>query len=239
LRCGARYATWRRTAGASQRAFSQSALAQSRVYAPRSGYAPSKMKSRSQRRSRAGIPRLVASSPRAPAAAKPGNRMRGRLGPQSPSLAGDRLKRKRGGIRPPVQVRVYLLKNDGRLKNAKFDEIWQGDKDALQGTWFKGRRADALSERDEGGPAGQQPGCPHRSSRLRCFASAGQDLVRELRPRARPQDGSVRDGSRALRSVARPHANRSGRGRGASSTETDTAPPALPPRHNPGKARGD
>jgi type VI secretion system protein VasD len=31
----------------------------------------------------------------------------------------------------PVQVRIYQLKSDGRLKTASFDDIWQGDKEAL------------------------------------------------------------------------------------------------------------
>jgi type VI secretion system protein VasD len=32
----------------------------------------------------------------------------------------------------PVQVRIYQLKADGRLRNAQFDEIWQKDKAVLE-----------------------------------------------------------------------------------------------------------
>jgi type VI secretion system protein VasD len=31
----------------------------------------------------------------------------------------------------PVQVRVYLLKNDAHLKNAQFEDVWEHDKETL------------------------------------------------------------------------------------------------------------
>ncbi len=37
----------------------------------------------------------------------------------------------------PVQVRVFLLKNDSRLQTAKFEDIWQNQKDALQDDLIK------------------------------------------------------------------------------------------------------
>jgi len=46
--------------------------------------------------------------------------------------ASERSNASTGGQGRPVQVRIYQLKSDARLKNAKFEEIWQGDAAALQ-----------------------------------------------------------------------------------------------------------
>jgi type VI secretion system VasD/TssJ family lipoprotein len=37
----------------------------------------------------------------------------------------------------PVQVRVYLLKNDAHLKNARFEEVWERDKEVLAEDFVK------------------------------------------------------------------------------------------------------
>ena len=62
----------------------------------------------------------------APAAKEPSTPCEA-TGPAVTLSAGDRLNADSSGAARPVQVRLYLLKNDARLKNAKFDEVWQGD----------------------------------------------------------------------------------------------------------------
>jgi type VI secretion system protein VasD len=55
--------------------------------------------------------------------------------PSSPELTittGDRVNASGGGQGRPVQVRVYQLKSDARVKGAKFEDIWQNDAAALQ-----------------------------------------------------------------------------------------------------------
>jgi type VI secretion system VasD/TssJ family lipoprotein len=37
----------------------------------------------------------------------------------------------------PVQVRVYLLKNDAHLKNARFEDVWEHDKEVLAEDFLK------------------------------------------------------------------------------------------------------
>jgi type VI secretion system protein VasD len=46
-------------------------------------------------------------------------------------VSGDSLNGASPAESRPVQVRVYQLKSDGRFKTASFDDIWQGDKEAL------------------------------------------------------------------------------------------------------------
>lgn len=45
--------------------------------------------------------------------------------------ASPRLNADASGEGRPVQVRVYLLKNDAHLKNARFEDVWERDKEAL------------------------------------------------------------------------------------------------------------
>lgn len=45
--------------------------------------------------------------------------------------ASPRVNAAAGGEGRPVQVRIYLLKNDAHLKNAQFEDVWEHDKDVL------------------------------------------------------------------------------------------------------------
>jgi type VI secretion system VasD/TssJ family lipoprotein len=45
--------------------------------------------------------------------------------------ASPRVNAAAGGDGRPVQVRIYLLKNDSHLKNAQFEDVWERDKDVL------------------------------------------------------------------------------------------------------------
>jgi type VI secretion system protein VasD len=51
--------------------------------------------------------------------------------------AGDRVNASGGGQGRPVQVRVYQLKSDARIKGAKFEDVWQNDATALQSDLIK------------------------------------------------------------------------------------------------------
>jgi type VI secretion system protein VasD len=46
--------------------------------------------------------------------------------------ATDRVNPSEDGEGRPVQVRIYLLESDARLRNATFEEVWQDDKKALE-----------------------------------------------------------------------------------------------------------
>ncbi|HKQ69379.1 MAG TPA: type VI secretion system lipoprotein TssJ [Polyangiaceae bacterium] len=59
------------------------------------------------------------------------------LGPVVTLSAGDRLNSGATGAARPVQVRVYQLKTDVKLRTATFEDIWQNDTVALQGDLVK------------------------------------------------------------------------------------------------------
>lgn len=68
-------------------------------------------------------------SPEPRPAAKPCSAVR----PTLAIAASERVNATAAGAGRPVQVRVYLLKGDARLRNASFEEIWQNDAEILQG----------------------------------------------------------------------------------------------------------
>ncbi|MFZ5891303.1 MAG: type VI secretion system lipoprotein TssJ [Myxococcota bacterium] len=67
-----------------------------------------------------------------PAAAPPPAKPCPALEPTLTLSASQRVNPTADGQGRPVQVRVYQLSADARLRNASFEDIWQKDKDALQ-----------------------------------------------------------------------------------------------------------
>lgn len=53
------------------------------------------------------------------------------LDPRVSISAGQRVNPSAEGEGRPVQVRVYQLKSDAKLRNATFEEIWQNDRETL------------------------------------------------------------------------------------------------------------
>jgi type VI secretion system protein VasD len=47
------------------------------------------------------------------------------------SLMANCINRERDGVARPVQLRLYQLKSDVKLQNARFNEVWKTDKDTL------------------------------------------------------------------------------------------------------------
>ena len=71
-------------------------------------------------------------------------------------VASERANSSAAGQGRPVQVRVYQLKSDARLVTAKFEDIWQSDKTALEADLVKVEEIHRFSRRDEtreGGPS--------------------------------------------------------------------------------------